>query len=449
MVEVLAAAGATVVIDANADYLPTPVVSHAILSHNQSDGLQADGVIITPSHNPPGDGGIKYNPPSGGPAGGEVTTWIQDRANEIMAGDIDSIARTCSTEAIAAGTVIEQDLIGPYVDGLADVIDFDAIRDKGIRLGVDPLGGAAVSVWPLIAERHNLAITIVNDKVDPAFSFMTVDKDGKIRMDCSSPWAMASLIELRDQYDVACGNDPDADRHGIVAPSTGLLNPNHYLTVAVDYLCKNRPNWPAGAGIGKTLVSSAMIDKAAAAAGRSVTEVPVGFKWFVDLLIEGKAVFAGEESAGATLLKKDGSVWTTEKDGIVMCLLAAEICAVTGKDPGQIYADLTEAFSADPLYDRIDAPADKAQKDRLKQLQPTDVTAETLAGDPITAKLTEAPGNNAAIGGLKVTTDYGWFAARPSGTEDIYKIYAESMRDEAHLRSIQKEAQAIVDAALG
>jgi len=442
--EVFAANGVETVIQDGRGYTPTPAVSHAILAYNRgrSDGL-ADGVVITPSHNPPEDGGFKYNPPTGGPAGGDVTGPVQRRANEILEGELKDVKRTTLARALAADTTHERDLVGPYVDDLGAVLDLDAVRAAGVRIGVDPLGGAGVGYWAPIAERYGLSLEVVNERVDAAFGFMRVDRDGKIRMDCSSPHAMAGLVELKDRFDVAVGNDPDADRHGIVTPSVGLMNPNHYLAVAVEYLFQNRPDWPAEAAVGKTLVSSSMIDRVAGSLGRRLAEVPVGFKWFVDGLLSGAYGFGGEESAGASFLRKDGTVWTTDKDGILLALLAAEITAVTGDDPGVRYRALEDRFGS-PVYARIDAPASREQKAVLKDLSPDAVTADTLAGDAVTATMTRAPGNDAPIGGLKVQTEAGWFAARPSGTEDIYKIYAESFRGEDHLARLQAEAQEIV-----
>lgn len=446
--EVLAANGVEVRIQSGGGYTPTPVVSHAILTYNagRSSGL-ADGVVLTPSHNPPDDGGFKYNPPSGGPAGTEVTTRIQDRANALLESGRDGVKRLRLADAVAADSTREIDLVHPYVDDLENILDMDAIAQSGLKIGADPMGGAGVDYWAPIAERYGLDLEVVNPAVDPTFSFMTVDKDGQIRMDCSSPYAMASLIELKDRYDIAFGNDPDFDRHGIVAPGGGLMNPNHYLAAAVWYLYQNRPDWPADAAIGKTLVSSSMIDRVAQHLGRRLAEVPVGFKWFVDGLLDGSYGFGGEESAGATFIRRNGDVWTTDKDGIIMTLLAAEMTAVTGRDPGEQYASLIERFG-DPVYERIDAPASRDQKDVLKRLSPEDVETNELAGERIDAKMTRAPGNDAPIGGLKVVTENGWFAARPSGTEDIYKIYAESFKGDAHLKQIQDEAQSIVSAAL-
>lgn len=448
-VEVFAANGVTLMLQAGMGYTPTPVVSHAILTYNRDHKpTLADGVVITPSHNPPDDGGFKYNPPSAGPANSQITGQIQTRANEILENGLADVKKMAFAAALAADSTHEYDYITPYVADLKNVVNMDAIKAAGLKIGVDPMGGAGLSFWEPMAEMYGLDIELVNTRIDQTFSFMTVDKDGKIRMDCSSPYAMASLIGLKDRFDIAFGNDPDYDRHGIVTRSSGLLNPNHYLAVAIDYLFQHRPGWSAAAAIGKTLVSSSMIDRVAASLGRTLAEVPVGFKWFVDGLIDGSYGFGGEESAGASFLRHDGSVWTTDKDGIIMDLLAAEIVAVTGKDPGEYYADLAAKFGA-PIYKRISAPASFEEKAILKKLSPEQVTATELAGETITAKMTNAPGNNAPIGGLKVTTENGWFAARPSGTEDIYKIYAESFTGEAHLDQILDEAQAIVKAALG
>jgi phosphoglucomutase len=446
-VEVFAANGVRVMIQAGFGYTPTPVISHAILTANRDkqSGL-ADGVVITPSHNPPGDGGFKYNPPSGGPAGTTTTQTIQDRANEILAGGLREVRRMPYARALKADTTHEIDYVIPYVTDLKNVVNMEAIAAAGLKIGVDPMGGAGVAFWEPIAEMYGLDLQITNPYVDPTFSFMAVDKDGKIRMDCSSPYAMASLIKLKDQYDIAFGNDPDYDRHGIVTRSSGLLNPNHYLAVAINFLFQNRPGWLPGAAVGKTLVSSSMIDRVTAHIGRRLAEVPVGFKWFVDGLLDGSYGFGGEESAGASFLRHDGTVWTTDKDGIIMDLLAAEITAVSGRDPGEHYQDLEAQFGS-PVYQRSDAPASRVQKGVLKNLSPDQVSARELAGEPILAKLTKAPGNNAPIGGLKVVTENGWFAARPSGTEEIYKIYAESFKGEDHLRQIQEEAQAIVSVA--
>ncbi|HOC20278.1 MAG TPA: phosphoglucomutase (alpha-D-glucose-1,6-bisphosphate-dependent) [Anaerolineae bacterium] len=446
-VEVFAANGLDIMFQEGLGYTPTPVISHAILSFNRAHpGLLADGVVITPSHNPPTDGGFKYNPPSGGPADPEITGLIQARANAIIADGLHAVRRMPFERALKAETTHPYDYITPYVEDLRNVVAMEAIAAAGLKIGVDPLGGAGIAFWPRIAETYRLNLEIVNPYVDPTFAFMTVDWDGKIRMDCSSPYAMASLISLKDRFDIAFANDPDYDRHGIVTPSAGLLNPNHYLAVAISYLFQHRPGWRPDAAIGKTLVSSSMIDRVAAHLRRRLCETPVGFKWFVEGLVDGSFGFGGEESAGASFLRQDGTVWTTDKDGIILDLLAAEITAVTGKDPGEHYRDL-EALFGSPCYERIDAPASAPQRAVLKDLSPELVQAETLAGDPILAKLTRAPGNNAPIGGLKVVTAQGWFAARPSGTEDVYKIYAESFRGPEHLRQIQEEARAIVNAA--
>lgn len=447
-VEVFAANGVTICVQTGLGYTPTPAVSHAILTYNRgrTSGL-ADGVVITPSHNPPDDGGFKYNPPSGGPADTSTTKWVQDRANQLLLGGLAEVRRLPYARAITADTTRQYDYIGPYVADLANVLDMDAIAASGLKLGVDPMGGASLAYWEPIAERYRLDLSVVNTAVDPTFGFMRVDKDGKIRMDCSSPAAMAGLIDLRERFAVAFGNDPDSDRHGIVTPGAGLMNPNSYLAVAIDYLFRHRPNWRADAAVGKTLVSSSMIDRVAAGLGRPLAEVPVGFKWFVDGLVDGSYGFGGEESAGASFLRRDGTVWTTDKDGIIMDLLAAEITAVTGRDPGEHYRALEEQYGR-PVYARMDAPATTAQKAVLNSLSPELVAATELAGEPITAKLTRAPANDAPIGGLKVVTANGWFAARPSGTEQIYKIYAESFKGPEHLAAIQAEAQAIVSAAL-
>jgi phosphoglucomutase len=446
--EVLAANGVTTVIQRDDGFTPTPAISRAILAHNRGrmDHL-ADGIVVTPSHNPPEDGGFKYNPPDGGPADTQVTRAIEERANELLRDGLRGVKRIPLEAALRAATTRQEDLVLPYVEDLRHVIDMEAIRAARLKLAVDPLGGAAVNYWAPINAVYGLDITVVNPKVDPTFAFMTVDHDGKIRMDCSSPWAMAGLVGLKDRYRVAFGNDPDADRHGIVTPSAGLMNPNHYLAVAIRYLLTHREQWPASAAIGKTLVSSSMIDRVVAKLGRRLCEVPVGFKWFSPGLFDGSFCFGGEESAGASFLRRDGTVWTTDKDGLIMNLLAAEITARTGRDPGEHYRDLAAEFGA-PLYTRIDAAATPEQKTKLGKLSPESVAASTLAGEPITARLTRAPGNNAAIGGLKVVTANGWFAARPSGTENIYKIYAESFRDERHLQAIVTEAQQIVDSAL-
>ncbi|MFJ2172262.1 phosphoglucomutase (alpha-D-glucose-1,6-bisphosphate-dependent) [Streptomyces sp. NPDC087851] len=447
-VEVFAANSVTVLIDSADGYTPTPAVSHAILTHNRGRtvGL-ADGVVVTPSHNPPADGGFKYNPPSGGPAGSDATNWIQDRANDIIAGGLKDVRRLPYRRALAAPGTVRYDFLGTYVADLPSVLDLDAVRAAGVRIGADPLGGASVAYWGRIAEEHRLDLTVVNPLTDPTWRFMTLDWDGKIRMDCSSPYAMASLIERRDRFAIATGNDADADRHGIVTPDGGLMNPNHYLATAISYLYAHRERWPAGAGIGKTLVSSGMIDRVAADLGRPLVEVPVGFKWFVDGLAGGSLGFGGEESAGASFLRRDGSVWTTDKDGIILALLASEILAVTGKTPSEQYAALTARFG-EPAYARIDAPATPAEKAVLGRLSPEQVTADTLAGEPVTEVLTEAPGNGAPIGGIKVSTENAWFAARPSGTEDVYKIYAESFLGADHLGRVQEEAKAVVSAAL-
>ncbi|WP_025563222.1 phosphoglucomutase (alpha-D-glucose-1,6-bisphosphate-dependent) [Psychromonas sp. SP041] len=443
-VQVLVENGIKVVVQAGGGYTPTPVISHAILQYNKAnpDSL-ADGIVITPSHNPPEDGGFKYNPPNGGPADSDVTKLIQDRANEILNDNYDDILQADFDEAMQSDLVEEYDYIQPYVDDLINVLDLEAIAKSGIKIGVDTLGGSGVAYWPVIAKTYGLNIEVVNDRVDPTFSFMTLDKDGKIRMDCSSPYAMAGLIKLKDKFDVAVANDPDYDRHGIVTKSSGLLNPNHYLAVAINYLFTHRKQWSDKAIVGKTLVSSSMIDRVVNELGRELSEVPVGFKWFVDGLFDGSFGFGGEESAGASFLRKDGTVWSTDKDGIILALLAAEIIAVTKKDPGEHYAEFTAKFGS-PVYQRFDAPASPEQKQVLANLSPDMVEAETLAGEKITAKLTHASGNGAAIGGLKVTTENGWFAARPSGTENIYKIYSESFLGEEHIAQIQKEAQEIV-----
>ncbi len=446
--EVLAANGIETVIQRDDGFTPTPVVSHAILVYNKGrqDHL-GDGIVITPSHNPPEDGGFKYNPPNGGPADTDITDWVQNRANALLRAGNKEVRRIPYESALRAATTHADDFVLPYVKDLANVVDMDAIRAAGLKLGVDPLGGASVHYWEPIKDIYGLDITVVNTTVDPRFAFMTVDHDGKIRMDCSSPYAMAKLVGLKDRYRVAFGNDPDSDRHGIVTPSAGLMNPNHFLAVAIRYLLTHRPHWSASAAVGKTLVSSSLIDRVVKDLGRTLCEVPVGFKWFAPGLFDGSICFGGEESAGASFLRRDGTVWTTDKDGPIMDLLAAEITATTGKDPGEHYRELTARFGS-PCYTRIDAPATPAQKAALKKLSPEMVTATTLAGEPIVAKLTKAPGNGAAIGGLKVTSASGWFAARPSGTENIYKIYAESFKDEKHLQSIVAEAQEIVTRAL-
>ncbi|MDP5240718.1 phosphoglucomutase (alpha-D-glucose-1,6-bisphosphate-dependent) [Uliginosibacterium sp. 31-16] len=447
VIEVLAAHGVQVRMQAKDGFAPTPVISHAILGYNKGRTTDlADGLIITPSHNPPQDGGIKYNPPNGGPADTDVTGWIEKRANALLTAGNVEVKRTPYAEAIKASCITQMDFASGYIADLDQVIDMEAIRKAGLKIGVDPLGGAAVAYWARIAEQYGLNIEVVNPKVDPAFAFMTLDHDGKIRMDCSSPYAMASLVGLKDRFDIAWGNDADVDRHGIVTPS-GLMNPNHYLAVAIRYLLTHRPQW-ADCAVGKTLVSSSMIDRVVAGLGRTLLEVPVGFKWFAPGLLDGSLCFGGEESAGASFLRRDGTEWTTDKDGIILGLLAAEITAVTGKNPAEHYAELTAQYGA-PHYIRIDAAATPAQKAAFKQLTGDKVAAQSLACEPITARLTTAPGNGASIGGLKVTTANGWFAARPSGTEDIYKIYAESFVSAEHLQRIVKEAQEIVTAALG
>ena len=445
--EVLAANNVETIIQKDDGFTPTPVISRAILVYNRDRKEDfADGIVITPSHNPPADGGFKYNPPNGGPADTDVTRWVERRANELLRDGTD-MKRVSFAAAIKADTTHQEDFVLPYVEDLRNVIDMDAIRSAGLKLGVDPLGGAAEPYWEPINSVYHLDIAIANSTIDPTFSFMTVDHDGQIRMDPSSPYAMARLVNLKNQYDVAFANDPDSDRHGIVTPSSGLMNPNHFLPVAIRYLLKHRPNWPVHVAVGKTLVSSSMIDRVVGKLGRSLCEVPVGFKWFVQGLFDGSLCFGGEESAGASFLRKDGTVWTTDKDGPIMDLLAAEITARSGKDPGELYQELTTEFGT-PYYTRIDAPATPDQKARLQKLSPEAVTTDILADEPITAKLTSAPGNGVPIGGLKVITDNGWFAARPSGTENIYKIYAESFKDESHLAAIVGEAQEIVADAL-
>ncbi|WP_151641266.1 phosphoglucomutase (alpha-D-glucose-1,6-bisphosphate-dependent) [Corynebacterium sp. 11A] len=453
--EVLLANDVDVLVDAAGRYTPTPAVSHAILRHNRglsggvtgTDPKRADGIVITPSHNPPRDGGFKYNPPNGGPADTGATDWIAQRANELLAQDLQGVKRTPVSGVLdeRAGTY---DYLNTYIDDLPNVVDLAAIKNSGLRIGADPMGGASVDYWGVIAEKHGLDLTVVNPRVDATWRFMTLDADGAIRMDCSSPYSMASLVHNRDKFDIATGNDADADRHGIVTPDAGLMNPNHYLAVAIDYLFAHRPHWAKDTAVGKTLVSSSMIDRVVAELGRTLVEVPVGFKWFVPGLINGSVGFGGEESAGASFLRHDGTVWSTDKDGIILDLLASEITAVTGKTPSQRYAELAETYGA-PSYARTDAPANREQKAVLKKLSPEDVTATELAGEPITNKLTDAPGNGAAIGGLKVTTESAWFAARPSGTEDKYKIYAESFQGEEHLKKVQAEAQALVSEVLG
>jgi len=445
--EVLAANGIEVMADRDLGYTPTPALSHAILTYNRNRaaGL-ADGIVITPSHNPPEDGGFKYNPPSGGPADTAATRWIENRANAIIAAGPGGVRRTTYSKALAAPTTHRYDYVSTYVGDLPSVLDLDAIRAAHLKIGADPLGGAGVAYWPRIAERYGLNLSIAHDTVDPTFRFMTLDWDGKIRMDCSSPYAMAGLIAMKDHFDIAFACDTDHDRHGIVTPSAGLLNPNHYLAAAISYLFAHRSGWGATAGVGKTMVSSSIIDRVAASLGRRLFEVPVGFKWFVDGLLDGSLGFGGEESAGASFLRRDGAVWSTDKDGIILALLAAEILAGAGKDPGELYRGLTERFGA-PVYERIDAPADPRQKSILAQLSPEQVPAREFAGDPIEAMLTKAPGNGAPLGGLKLVTKRGWFAARPSGTENVYKIYAESFAGQDHLRQIQQEAQALISRA--
>jgi len=447
--EVLAANGVETIIQRNDAVTPTPVISRAILVYNRGRKDHfADGIVITPSHNPPRDGGFKYNPANGGPADTHTTKWIEDRANELLRNRLAGVRRVLYSSGLRAATTHQEDFVIPYVEDLRNVVDVEAIRSAGLKLAVDPLGGAARPYWEPINSIYKLDIQVVNPVIDPTFSFMTVDHDGEIRMDCSSPYAMARLVGLKDQYQVAFGNDPDSDRHGIVTPSAGLLNPNHYLAVAIQYLLTNRPKWRTDAAVGKTVVSSSIIDKVARKLGRRLIEVPVGFKWFVEGLLDGSCGFGGEESAGASFLRFDGTAWTTDKDGPIMDLLAAEITARSGRDPGEHYQQLTEEFGT-PYYTRIDAPANGEQKARLQELSPDSIRESRLAGEPIMAKLTRAPGNDAPIGGLKVVTASGWFAARPSGTEDIYKIYAESFRGEAHLHAIVSEAQEIVDRALG
>jgi phosphoglucomutase len=449
--EVLAANAVTTMVDAAGRFTPTPAISHSILGHNAGmaidSGARADGIVITPSHNPPRDGGFKYNPPHGGPADTDATGWIADRANELMRAGNSGVRRIGIDAARAADTTHAHDFMGAYVADLPNIVNLDAIRSAGVRIGADPMGGAAVDYWGAIGEAHNLDLTVVNPEVDPTWRFMTLDWDGKIRMDCSSPNAMASLVAARANYDIATGNDADADRHGIVTPDHGLMNPNHFLAVAIHHLFANRPGWAGNTAIGKTLVSSSMIDRVAADLGRTLIEVPVGFKWFVPGLIDGSVGFGGEESAGASFLRHDGTVWSTDKDGLILCLLAAEIQAVTGSSPSEQYAHLT-GIHGEPAYQRIDAPANREQKAKLKALTADQVSASEVAGEPITAILTNAPGNDAAIGGLKVETENAWFAARPSGTEDVYKIYAESFRGADHLATVQAEAKQLVDDVL-
>jgi phosphoglucomutase len=446
--EVLAANGVRVLADSRDGYTPTPAVSRAILAYNagRTDGL-ADGIVITPSHNPPEDGGFKYNPPDGGPAGAQITSAVQDRANELLRDGLSGIRRIGYARARSAGTTGSYDFLGEYVAGLPDVVDLDAVRGAGVRIGADPLGGASVAYWAEIADRFGLDLTVVNPEVDATFRFMTLDWDGRIRMDCSSPYAMASLIGRKADFTIATGNDTDADRHGIVTPDAGLIDPNHYLAVAIDYLYRHREGWPAGAAVGKTMVSSSIIDRVAEAAGRQLAEVPVGFKWFVPGLLDGSLAFGGEESAGASFLRRDGRAWTTDKDGIILALLASEITAVTGRTPGEHYRDLTSRLG-DPAYARIDAPASRAQKAVLARLSPDQVGVQELGGEPVTQRLTTAPGNGEPLGGLKVVTRSGWFAARPSGTEEVYKLYAESFLGARHLAGIQEEAQQILDTVL-
>ncbi len=446
--EVLAGNGAAVIMQAGDGFTPTPVISRAILAHNAAGpAARADGIVVTPSHNPPADGGFKYNPPDGGPADTGITRWIQDRANALLRTGNRGVRRLTLERARGAETTTAIDLVAPYVEALAQAIDLEAIRRSGLHIGVDPLGGASLAYWPRIAERYGLDLTVVNQALDPRFAFMPLDHDGTIRMDCSSPWAMANLVKLKDRYDVAWGNDPDADRHGIVTPSAGLLNPNHYLSVAIHFLLAHRDGWPRAATIGKTLVSSALIDRVVAEAGRTLYEVPVGFKWFAHGLFDGSCCFGGEESAGASFLRRDGGVWTTDKDGLLLGLLAAEITAITGRDPGRHYEELTARLGA-PVYTRIDTPCTAEEKAGFARVTPATIDADVLAGDPVTATLTRAPGNDAPIGGIKVTTASGWFAARPSGTEDVYKLYAESFRDATHLERIVTEAGAMLARAL-
>ena len=446
--EVLVGNRVDVVVDEHDGWTPTPVISHAILKYNNGRTSQlADGIILTPSHNPPEDGGLKYNPPTGGPAEASVTQWIERRANELLSTGLAGVNRTNYEKTRAAGVVHALGFAESYVADLSAVVDMGAIRKAGLRIGVDPLGGSSLSVWRPIAERYGLEIDVVNEIVDPAFGFMPLDRDGRIRMDCSSPYAMANLIKLKDRFDIAIGNDPDADRHGIVTPTGGLMNPNHYLAAAISYLFEHRGDWPADKGVGKTVVSSSVIDRVAARIGRRLVEVPVGFKWFVPGLLDGSLGFGGEESAGASFLRQDGTAWTTDKDGIIMGLLACELLARTGRSPSDVYKDLTRELGA-PVYERIDAPATEEDKARLLKLSPADVTASELAGDPIRTVLTTAPGNGAPIGGLKVVTEHGWFAARPSGTEAVYKLYSESFRGIDHLRRIQQEAETIVSGTL-
>ncbi len=443
--EVLAANGVNVLLQEGDGYTPTPVISHAILSYNRERKAGfADGIVVTPSHNPPEDGGFKYNPPEGGPADTHVTDWIANKANELLTGGNAGVKRMPYEQALRAATTWRHDYVQPYVDDLENILEMEAIRAAGISLGADALGSSGIAYWDRIAEKYGLNIEVMHAKADPTFSFMTLDRDGKIRMDCSSPYAMARLIDLKDAYDLAFGNDPDFDRHGIVTRSAGLMNPNHVLSVAINYLFSSRKGWPEDTAVGKTLVSSSMIDRVAYSLGRRVMEVPVGFKWFVDCLLNSRCAFGGEESAGASFVRKDGTVWTTDKDGFIMDLLAAEILAVTGKDPSEHYRDLEARFGS-PVYERLDVPAGQDQKAVLKRLTPGKISARELAGEKITARITEAPGNHAPLGGIKIMTENGWFAARPSGTEDIYKIYTESFKGERHLRQIQTEAREIID----
>jgi len=444
--EVLAANGVETVIQRDDGFTPTPAISRAIITHNRDKQARlADGIVVTPSHNPPADGGFKYNPPEGGPADTDITDWIQERANALLRAANRGVKRMGSAAAQQASTTYKEDLVEPYVDDLTAVIDMERIHTEQVKIGVDPLGGAALSYWQMIAERYRLDLTVVNAQIDPTFRFMTLDHDGKIRMDCSSPYAMASLVQLKDRFQVAFGNDADADRHGIVTPALGLMNPNHYLAVAIHYLLSHRPQWSKAAAVGKTLVSSGLIDRVVAKLDRKLFEVPVGFKWFSAGLFDGSLCFGGEESAGASFLCQDGTVWTTDKDGIILCLLAAEIIATTGRDAASWYEELTRELGK-PFYTRVDLPATAAQKNALKALRPDSLSANELAGEPITAKLTHAPGNGAALGGLKVTAKSGWFAVRPSGTEDLCKIYAESLLSADHLKSIETEARQIMQA---
>ncbi len=446
--EVLAANDVEVCIQEGGGYTPTPSISHSILVHNRAHPERlSDGVVITPSHNPPSDGGFKYNPPHGGPADTDVTDWIQDRGNELLRGGNHAVKRVVYERALKAATTREMDLVSPYVEGLSAVVDLEIIREARVRIGVDPLGGASLPYWEPIQRRYQIDLTVVNTRIDPQFGFMTLDRDGVIRMDCSSPYAMAGLIGLKDRFDIAFGNDPDADRHGIVTPSSGLLNPNHYLAVTIDYLLRNRPGWSTAAAVGKTAVSSAIIDRVVARLRRKLTEVPVGFKWFAPGLYDGSICFGGEESAGASFLRFDGTAWSTDKDGLIPGLLAAEITARTGLDPGQHYAELSRELGS-PFYTRVDTPISREQKAAFGKLTPGSVVALELAGDPITARLTQAPGNGAPLGGLKVTTANGWIAARPSGTENLYKLYAESFRSEEHMRTLVQAAQDLVSRAL-